>query len=244
MKSTTKSILGLSAALALVGGCVRKETTHTLYLRPDGAVTWITLEKYIRSDEEDPQERRDEDEAFLAGVRSGEHKLTRALEMLGATSVEARILRDERPYMVMTEARFGSIDEVIQSFMDQAGAPINAELSREGDRVRLTISCDLAALAESTQQESSDDDRLEVLEVLLEDAENYRVVLTEGEFVDARGLTIEEEGTLAVLVEQDEDQIAEIEEVDDDGNVVIYSLTWTIDNDCSVREGLRHVPEV
>ena len=89
------------------------------------------------------------------------------------------------------------------------------------------ITCDLAELEGSTGQGSSDRKSAEVLEALLEDAGHYRVVLTEGRFVDARGFEIEDGGAVAILLEQSAEEIEEIEELDENGDVVVYSLTWT-----------------
>ncbi len=63
---------------------------------------------------------------------------------------------------------------------------------------------------------------------LVDDAEDYRLVLTDGEFTDARGLGVEERGTVAILLEQSDEEIEAIEEVDEYGRTVVYSLTWTI----------------
>ena len=139
--------------------------------------------------------------------------------------------------MVATEARFAAVDQVIQSFMDQTQTPVRAELRTQTPvraelrwacaRVRLMITCDLAELEGSTGQGSSDRESAEVLEALLEDAGHYRVVLTEGRFVDARGFEIEDGGAVAILLEQSAEEIEEIEELDENGDVVVYSLTWT-----------------
>ena len=79
----------LVAILSVIStGCLLKETSHTLYLRPDGAVTWSVLERDIRSDEADPDKRRSEEEAYLAAVAAGEHDVAKALDVLGAQWVE------------------------------------------------------------------------------------------------------------------------------------------------------------
>ena len=231
-----KRLLVAVAAAALAAGCeqedIRKDITHRFYLESDGAVTWMILEGDIRSVAKDPEERLQGERALLAARRSGEHDLVRAFEKLDATFVESRILREERPYLAVTEARFASVEDLIQSFMDRLGLAIYPELHWEDDHLCLMIMCDLDALEESEevdQPEAVEDDDIEVfLELIPERAEEYRVVLTDGEFVGARGFRIEEGGTVAVLLEQSEEDIEAIEEVDENGRPVVYSLSWTI----------------
>ena len=230
-----RALVALVAA-ALAAGCeqedIRKDITHRFYLDSDGAVTWMILEGDIRSVAKDPEERLEGERAFLAARRSGEHDLARAFDKLGATSVESRILREERPYLAVTEARFASVDDLVQSFMDRIGMSIYPDLRWEDHHARLMIMCDLDALEESEevdQPEVVEDDDAEVLLELIPDrAEEYRVVLTDGEFAGARGFRVEEGGTVAVLLEQSEEDIQAIEEVDENGHPVIYSLSWTV----------------
>ncbi len=223
-------------ALFLVTGCVRKETSHTLYLDPDGAVTWMVLEKDIRSDANNSGERDEEEEEFMAPRRSGEHDIAQALANLDADWVETRILRETRPYMVVTEARFESLDGPLQAFFDQMGAPVSAEIRTDGDCRRLVISCDLEDFDEAEQnvalrRSESDAEEDEVLMELIDDADKYRLVLTDGEFVEARGFELTDDDTVAALLEQTREEMEAIEEVDENGNVVVYSLTWTVDGE-------------
>jgi hypothetical protein len=217
-------------AAVLAAGCVRKETTHTFYLDPDGAVTWMVLEKDIRSDASDLAERAREEEEFMKARRSEEHDIAKSLVMLGADWVETRIVRDKRPYMVTSEARFESVDGMIQSFFDHVEAPIRAELCHDGGRVRLTISCDLDELEEAEHCESGGEQD-DVFMALIGDVSAYSLILTDGKFVSARGFDLQEEGTVAVLQEQTREDIEAIEETDDDGRTVVYSLTWTAPRD-------------
>ena len=219
-------MLTIIAIAAVAAGCVRKETSHTLYLDPDGAVTWMVLEKDIRSDAGDVEKRNEEEGEFMDARRAGEHDIAQALSEIGAEWIETRILRDERPYMVVTEARFDTIDEPLQSFFDRMEAPISAELFHEDDRVRFVIACDLEAL-DQAEQRDTDEEETEVFLALFGDAEHYRLVLTDGEFVEARGFEMVDEQTAAVLQEQTREQIETIEEFDDHGRTVVYSLTWT-----------------
>lgn len=127
--------------------------------------------------------------------------------------------------MVATEARYASIDQVVQWFMDYAEVAVTAELRTDGDQARLLIMCDLDAPEQSEQAETPGVNQGALL-ALVGDAEDYRLVLTEGEFTDARGFRIEERGSVAILLEQSEEEIEKIEEVDENGGTVVYSLTW------------------
>jgi len=221
-----KKLIALLIIGCVIAGCIRKKTTHTVYLEPDGSGVWMVLEQDVRSDEKDPDERWDEEQAYLEAVRAGTHDVTEALCRLDTRSVETRLLRDERPYLVVTEATFESVDTLINSLFEQANAPIRAEIQDDGSRMRLRILCDLSALERCEEPESPDDDN-DVFVSLVEETETYSLVLAEGIFSSARGFRIEEEGTRAVLIEQSEEEIDAIEETDEFGWTVVYSLSWT-----------------
>ena len=227
MNKTAAAMLALAL---LQGGCdedMRKDTTHTFYLDPDGAVTWMVLEKDIHSVAEDLQERRQGEETLLAERRSGQYDIARGLEVLDPIWIETKILREERPYMVTTEARFASIDQMLQSFMDPSGGRITVDLRLDGNRVRLLVMYDFDAPEDSERDEGFEGES-EALLALLADAEDYRVVLTNGKFIGARGFRIEEKGSVAILLEQSDEDVEEIDEVDEFGGTVVYSLTWQL----------------
>ena len=64
-----------------------------------------------------------------------------------------------------------------------------------------------------------DEETVDGLLPLLTDLRHYKLVLAEGEFVEAHGFEIVEGGTAAIPLEQNEGE---------DG-ALIYSLTWTTD---------------
>ena len=49
----------------LTQGCLEKETTHELYLDPDGTLTWVTLERDVHSNTSDPDKRQQEEQSYL-----------------------------------------------------------------------------------------------------------------------------------------------------------------------------------
>ena len=132
--------------------------------------------------------------------------------------------------MVVSEARFDSIDGMIQTFMDLGEAPCDVELQWEGNQACLTITVYSSEEDQTPEPQSGtageqESDEVDMLALLTEDAEDYRLVLTEGKFTEATGFRIEDEGTVAILMEQDDDEIEE--QIEENGSVLICSLTWT-----------------
>ena len=70
-------LLVLSLLLLASAGCLIKETTHTFYLDPDGAIVWRVVEKDVRSDAEDVDERRKEEADYLNAAHTGESQMLR-----------------------------------------------------------------------------------------------------------------------------------------------------------------------
>ncbi len=209
MKKTTVALV--AAAMLLTAACIDQNTRHIFYLDADGAVTWTVVQEEVRSDAEDKLDRIREEREFLQAVDRDEHDVARAFDRLGALWVDTQLVRAERPYVVVTEARFESVARALEEFLLRVGLEAEAHLEAEGDRMRLTFSYrELEG-----QAEGSGDD--EVVESLLSDHETYRFVLTEGKFIDARGFRLEARDTAAVLVEVDEN----------DGGQAVHSLTWS-----------------
>lgn len=209
MKETTVALV--AAAMLLTAACIDQNTRQIFYLDADGAVTWTVVQEEIRSDAEDKLDRIREEREFLQAVDRDEHDVARAFGRLGALWVDTQLVRAQRPYVVVTEARFESVARALEEFLLRVGLEAEAHLEAEGDRMRLTFSYrELEG-----QAEGSGDD--EVVESLISDHETYRFVLTEGKFIDARGFRLEARDTAAVLVEVDEN---------DEGQAV-HSLTWS-----------------
>jgi hypothetical protein len=212
-----KALTLVAAAMVLTAACINQNNRHIFYLDPDGAVTWTVVQEEIRSDAEDKLERIQEEREFLKAVDRGEHDVARAFGRLGALWVDAQLVRAERPYTVVTEARFESVARAMEEFLTRVGLEAAAHLETDGDLMRLTF----CYREVEDEAEGSEDD--EVVENLIGDHEAYRFVLTEGKFIDAQGFRLEAGDTAAVLVEVDENN---------DG-AAIHSLTWS-----------RHSPEV
>jgi hypothetical protein len=182
------SVIGGVVVAAACGGCLQKEVGQTIYLSPSGAV-WSVIEKDVRSDEKGAADRIREEHDYVLAAKAGQHGVARAFRALGAQSVTTTWLRRERPYSVMTEARFADVRQLAMAILQQAKIQGEATLVREGCRTKFAVRVNL-----ESAPESNDDSPLEAL---LADLETYRFVLTEGRFISADGFEILEEGSIA-----------------------------------------------
>jgi hypothetical protein len=201
----------LLAGAMLAPGCLVGETTHTLYLDPDGGVTWVVMEHAVRSDAQDDAERGREEDEFLGQAWKAEHPVARALESLGPSEMQVDVLRPRRPFTVVSEARFRAVDDLARAFLAGIGVRAEVRLERLGDQMHLAL------LLEEGDEEGAEDS--DVLLSLVGDADDYRFALTEGRFVDAEGFTVSEDGAVAV---------PEADACDEDDRCSL-SLTWEAD---------------
>lgn len=188
-------ILVLALAVLWSPACLQQQTGHTLYLSPDAAVTWTTTERDIRSDAQDPSERMREEHEFLSRLTAGGHPMLTALRSLGPASSRARLLRRDRPYIVMTEAHFERADRLMQRLLDELRISGTATLTRHGDATTLSVAFEVP------QEEPEFPDESAITPLIVFD-EPYRLVLTTGRFVTSEGFTIESGETTAALDEE------------------------------------------
>jgi hypothetical protein len=210
-RALTVPVLG---AALMMAGCLQKETTHTIYLARDGAVEWVALEKDVRSDAKEPAERRAEEQSYLASAAAGEHGIARGLAALDPVSRKTRVLRDARPFIVVTEARFARVDRLFERMLSDLRVPGYASLTRAGGVTTLLLHIDVAAAM------ADESDRSTPVTDLTEDLAQYRIVLTEGRFTAAQGFTLSDDGVTATPIEMSQD------DVNDRGGIVELSLTW------------------
>lgn len=205
----------LLAGLLLAPACIQQETTHTWYLSPGGEVTWMTIERDIRSDERVPADRYREEQEVVDRLAAGAHPVQMALGRLGADPVRVRVLRRGRPYAVMTEGRFARADQMIQRLLEELRMPGSATIAVEGEQATLEIVIHVPP-------DEPDSDEENPVAALTNCDSPYRFVLTDGRFVSATGFTLEGDGTIAVLDEQ------VLNGLDDSDVPVRLSLTWAI----------------
>jgi hypothetical protein len=186
---------GVGICMATFGlqACIVKDTTHRLYLSPEGAVAWTVLEQDVRSDHSEPWQRSSEESAFIEAVIEKRHPMEIGLKQLASDATSVRWIRSERPYAVLTEARFARVDRLIQSFCDALKIDAQVSLESTADGSQLSVVLALSSLEqEGTEEETP-------VAFLLEDLDHYRFVLTEGRFVSADGFKLLENGSQAML---------------------------------------------
>lgn len=124
-------------------GCLQKETTHTLYLSPDGGAAWVAVEANVYSDESDPERRANEEQSFIGPALLGAHATARGLQSLEPDSlVRTTVVRDERPFHVVTEARFARADRVLERLFTKSGIKARVTLTQNDGRSTLRMTFD------------------------------------------------------------------------------------------------------
>jgi hypothetical protein len=202
-------------AAAAAAGCLQKDTTHTLYLSPVGRLSWLAIEKDVRSDDTDPVRRFAEEQAYIAAAAGGVHGVGRGLAALDPTRLRTRAIRNERPFIVVTEAEFSSLEFAVQRFLVQLRAPGDVRVTGDGATTTLRVRID--AFAANAGDDGPETDVVE----LVEDLDRYRIVLTAGRFTSATGFTLTDGATVAVPVTTPWETIVA------NGGVLELSLTWT-----------------
>ena len=172
-------VFGLAVATS---GCLQKEATHTLYLGADGGLTWMAAESNVYSDEADPGRRAAEDQSYIGPALLGTHPVARGLQALGPdTLVRTTVVREERPFHVITEARFARIDTTLERLLVGSGVPARVTLSTEAERTTLRIHFDFSRTVVERDTPAA---------ALLEDIEHFVFVLQEGTFIAGGGFEL------------------------------------------------------
>ena len=200
----------------VASGCLRKETTHTLYLSPDGSVRWTVEESGVYSDEADAGARFAEEQAYIGPALIGAHRIALGLQTIGPDSViRTTVVRDERPFHVITEARYLRIDRTFERLFKESGVKASVTLERDGDLCRLRMRFDFSREIEERDSPAA---------ALLEDLENFRFVLTEGRFVAGGGFDVPDR-TKAVISRE---WIARMEDALKAKQPLDLVLAWTL----------------
>jgi hypothetical protein len=207
-------IIGLAVMAA--AGCLQKETGHTLYLSPDGMVSWLVIEKDVYSDTKDRAARSKEEQEYIVSAARDAHGIGRALLLLAPLDLRTRIVRNERPFVVTTEARYGSVERLGRDLMARLGLDGDVTLHRDGPVMTLRVRLDVAAALASEEEREPENP----VDALVDDLDRYRVVLTEGRFTDARGFRLSTDGTQAMFVK------IPSEEIEANGGIAELTLSW------------------
>ena len=210
-----KTIPTLLLGLLPLAGCLIGERSQVLHLEADGSVTWIAHERAVRSDAGAPADRDREEAGYLDEARAEQQAVARGLAKLAPRSLRATLLRDERPFQVMTEARFPALQPLLQRLLDGAGIVGSATVERDGPETHLTLTL---LLADEDGEGEADED----LAGLLGDFERMQFALARGKFVDATGFAISDDGALAT-------PLAIEAELTEGAPPLVLSLAWVDD---------------
>ncbi|OFW20330.1 MAG: hypothetical protein A3H97_20540 [Acidobacteria bacterium RIFCSPLOWO2_02_FULL_65_29] len=210
MAKGLRALMVVAAAGWASAACLTKETSNHVYLDPDGALTWSILHRNVSSDD-NGREALD----YLSAALRDDHGVTRAFRKLEPLEVSTTVLRAERPYSVLAEARFAGIDFVGQRILDLAQTRGTSTLRRNGDgSVTWMLVVD--------DIESDNDGLFDTLNDIDDLFDTFTIVLTEGRFLAAQGFKIAaDEAT--ILDDDESDESAEHKE----GEPIVISLTWT-----------------
>ena len=201
-------------AVLATAGCLQKETTHTVYLTPDGGARWVADEAGVHSDEEDPGARVAEEQAFIGPALIGGGRMAQAFQALGSDGlVKTTVLRDERPFHVVTEAPFASVDRLFAKLFKETGVPATVTLTRDGDRTTLRMRFDFTREV---------DERATAAAALLEDLDRLKFVLSHGEFVAGGGFDVPDRISARISPEF----FAELEKAMEGRREIVLSLVW------------------
>ena len=215
MKRTTLAI-AIAAAL-LTAACLQKDTTSTIYLRPDGSFDWVILEQNVRSDERDESARLAEEARYVDAVSRGELDTVNGLLALGAESVQVRWLRSRRPYAVMTDARFDNLAGVFDRVLAPCEVPYASAITETDGVTTWRLRIDVGPEGSHLDQGGGEGcgDGLDGLT----DALEFTIVLESGTITAATGFIIKGTDTAAVNEKTIEESVKST-------GIVELSLSW------------------
>ncbi len=201
---------------SLTAGCLQKETSHTLYLAPDGSTVWVTSESDVRSSETDAGKRILEEQDYIGAALLGNHGVARGLAALRPQSVvRTTILRDERPFHVVTDARFAAVDPVLERVFTEMGIRTSASLVRGSDGNTLRVRLDFSHPLEEHETPVSQ---------LMDNIEHFRIVLTEGRFGAVSGFDVTNETTATLSAEW----LDQAEKAYEAKGTIEFALSWSV----------------
>jgi len=209
------SIGALAAAAALSVGCLQKETSHTLFVAPDGSVEWIASEANVHSDEAEAGKRLMEEQGYIGAALLGTHGTARGLAALDPIGpVRTTVVRDERPFLVLTDARFASVDRVLTRLFSEMQIRSTASFARGADENTLRVRLDFSRPVDGAQTAVSE---------LTDNIERLRIVLTEGRFGAVSGFDVAD-GISATLSNE---WLERAEKAYESKGAIELALTWS-----------------
>ena len=210
-------LLTLLSTLLLVG-CLEKRITHTLYLQANGSVVWSVEEAEVRSTEDKRADRDKEEWEYLEAARSDWHTSGAALWALLPDEVVTNLLRETRPFQVLTTARFADPGHVLRRVVEELCVVADITYQQHGPEHFLMITVDVPA-SEAAGDDCEHNNPVNEMFSETDDDDLVRIVLEEGRFLDAVGFDIE--GAVAVPQPMPEDL--------DDLRELSWGLSWTVE---------------
>ncbi|HET9370160.1 MAG TPA: hypothetical protein VFO19_07920 [Vicinamibacterales bacterium] len=210
--SCGRAIVVVAAAMPLLSGCLIRDVSQTWYVAEDGAVTWVVMEKDVRSDATQAAERHAEEQTYYLAVTSETHPVAQGFRAVGAERLRTRVLRSELPFTVVTEGRFPGLDVLGQRLIAASGLTGSSIVVRDGRVWEWTM----------TMRESQTDvgrDVSEDVQALLTDFERVNVVLVAGQFETGRGFTLSADRRVATLADDGTREA-------DSAGVMVVALRW------------------
>jgi hypothetical protein len=209
-----RTLLPLSVVALFASGCLIQDTTQTIYLEPDGSVTWSVLQRNVRSDEKRLDDRLREEGRFITDATAERHPIKLAFLRLNATDVRSLIVRAARPYTVLTEARFPQLDTLMEQFASAGGGRATSRLDRHDGVISWTL-----AVSDDDGPPVRDGDK--IINALGDSFDGCRFVLTAGRFISADGFELSDDKRIATLRVPNDRPTAS------PGATLRFSLTWT-----------------
>src|SRR6185503_14836240 len=124
-----------------------------------------------------------EEQPYIAEALVGGHGMARGLRALGPLgTVRTTVVRDERPFHVITEARFARIDRVLERVFREMKIRATASLVPGTDDTTLRVRLDFSRPLDEKDTAISE----------LDDIEHMRFVLTEGCFGAVNGFEVQD----------------------------------------------------
>lgn len=203
----------LAVALLPLAGCKEDESQHLIFIEPDGTVTWRVIEDLVRSTEDDPVKRIEEEDEALDELEAGEGGYLTIFEDIGAREVEMRYLRDTRPYTIVTRATFDDLEDLVVLLDEACEEDHPTTLTRDGSV--WTLQAEIDTEGTDWAELAGNDGKLWSLTWV-----EARIAASQGRFIEAERFELSEDGAIAKPLPLDEDDLRERPEQ------VVYRLVW------------------
>lgn len=206
--------------LALLAGtaCLQKDTTSTIYLRPDGSLDWVVVDRNVRSDATSETERTQEEARYRDAAEQGGHGAALAFSALGAARVHTHVQRAARPYAVVVEGTFDSLATLASVPLAACGVPHETAITHADGVTTWTLRANLSHHDGDIGPAGCEKPFEGLLEAL-----DVEILLESGRFTDALGFT-----TLRPDCAVPDEQAFEEAAIERNDGWLVLSLSWAL----------------